>query len=242
MVTDCSNCPLRRLDIHSDLGKDELAFMRRFKHGELKVDPGTPLLMEGSNSPQLFTTLKGMGVRYKLLPDGKRQIVNFVLPGDFIGLQAGVMGEMKHSVEATTPMVLCVFDRSELWTLFKQQPDRAFDLTWAAAMEEHFLGEALTSIGQMSAIQRISWGLMRFFQRCVDLELVDNESCPFPFKQQDLADALGLSLVHTNKTLMKLRDRQLLSLQDGKLRLLDAEGLQELAFLDLQRPSKRPLI
>lgn len=242
MVVDCSNCPLRKLEIHEDLSADGVAFMRRFKTGELKVDAGTTLLMEGSNSPQLFTVLKGMGLRYKLLPNGERQVVNFVLPGDFLGLQAGVMGEMKHSVEVTTPMVLCVFNRSELWNLFKTEPERAFDLTWSASVEEHFLGEALTSVGQMSALQRIGWGLLRFMLRCEALDLAEGGRCPFPYRQQDLADALGLSLVHANKTLMKLRDKQILSVQDGTLRIMDMERLREMSVLDVEAPVKRPLI
>ena len=242
MVTQCANCPLRKLDIFEDLTPDEVSFMQRFKHGELKIDAGTPVLMEGSNSPQLFTALKGMGTRYKILPNGRRQVVNFVLPGDFIGLQAGVMGEMKHSVEATTPMVLCVFDRKELFNLYKSQPSRAFDLTWAAAVEEHFLGEALTSVGQMDGMQRMCWGLLRFFKRCEALGLVDRDRCPFPYRQQDLADALGLSLVHTNKTLMKLRDRQILSIQNGLLAMMNLDRIAEMTPLQPDIAEKRPLI
>lgn len=242
MITDCMACPLRQRSVYDKLNKDDLSFMRKFKVGELKVDAGTTLLMEGSNSPQLYTALRGMGLRYKLLPNGNRQVVNFVLPGDFIGLQAGVMGEMQHSVEATSAMTLCVFDRAELWTMFRQQPTLAYDLTWLAAIEEHFLGEALTSIGQMSAIQRMCWGLLRFFTRCEQLGLVRDDGCDFPFKQQDLADTLGLSLVHTNKTLMKLRDRQILSLQAGTLRILDPEQIDDLTGLSLDPLKKRPLI
>jgi len=242
MVTDCAACPLRQKQCFDPLEKDELAFMRKFKVGELKVDAGTTLLMEGSNSPQLFTALRGMGLRYKLLPDGSRQVVNFVLPGDFIGLQAGVMGEMQHSVEATSPMTLCVFDRTDLWTMFRHQPTLAYDLTRVAAMEEYFLGEALASIGQMSAMGRMCWGLLRFFTRCQHLDLVQNDTCAFPFRQQDLADALGLSLVHTNKTLMKLRNLQMLSLQNGELRILDAEKIAEITGMHLDIVKKRPLI
>lgn len=242
MVTDCANCPLRKLDSFENIGGDELAFMQKFKVGEMKVDKGTPLLMEGSNSPQLFTALRGMGLRYKVLPNGRRQVVNFVLPGDFIGLQAGVMGEMKHSVEATTAMTLCVFDRNELWTLFRQQPERGYDLTWIASVEEHFLGEALTSIGQMSAEQRICWGLLRFFDRCEALGLTQRNGCPFPYRQQDLADALGLSLVHTNKTLTKLRDRQVMSWREGRLQVLDRDACAEISMLEAARPGVRRLI
>lgn len=243
MVTDCANCPLRKKDAFASISSDELAFMQRFKAGELQIDARTPILLEGSNSPQLFTVLRGMGLRYKILPNGRRQVVNFVLPGDFIGLQAGVMGEMKHSVDAATPMLLCVFDRSGLWTLFEHHPQRAYDLTWLAANETHFLGEALAAVGQMSAEQRICWGLTRFFTRCERVGIVDRDECPFPFRQQDLADAVGLSLVHTNKTLTDLRERQILSWRDGRLRLLDRDAASEIGMLgeeEARRP--RPLI
>lgn len=242
MVTDCKDCPLRKLQVFDELTGDELRFMQRFKAGELKIEKGTPLLMEGSSSPQLFTALKGLGLRYKLLPDGSRQVVNFVLPGDFVGLQAGVMGEMTHSVEATTSMVLCVFDRSELWSLFRSQPQRAYDLTWLAALEEHFLGEALASIGQLSAEERICWGLYRFYRRCEGLGLAEGGRCPFPYKQQDLADAVGLSLVHTNKTLMRLRKRRVLAWQNGHLQILDREKIEDMVMFSPPGRRIRPLI
>lgn len=242
MTTDCAKCPLRKLERFDTLKGDELAFMQRFKSGELSIDKGTPILMQGSNSPQLYTVLRGMGIRYLVLPNGRRQVINFVMPGDFIGLQAGIMGEMKHSVDATTSMVLCVFDRSDLWTLFKNQPERAFDLTWLASIQEHFLGDALASVGQMSAVQRMCWGLLRFHQRCADVGLNDGHICPMPFTQQDLADALGLSLVHTNKTLARLRDEQVISWRDGQLHIVSHEAAASHAILDLEPNDARPLI
>jgi len=211
LATECQDCPLRRKPIFEDMSAEDLRFMQRFKVGEMVVDPGTPILMEGSNSPQLYTALRGMGLRYKLLPNGRRHVVSMVFPGDFVGLQAGVMGEMGHSVEATTHMALCVFDRSELWSFFKDRPERAYALTWLAAVEEHFLGESLSTLGQRTAKQSIAWALTRIFIRGTALGLVRDNAMPLPFKQQDLADALGLSLVHTNKTLKALKDQQLVN-------------------------------
>lgn len=216
--------------------------MERFKVGELTVDAGTLVLMEGSNSPQLFTALRGMGLRYKLLPNGRRQVINMIYPGDFIGLQAGLLGEMQHSVEATTRMTLCVFDRNELWNFFRQNPERAYDVTWLAAVEEHFLGSALTTLGQRDARQRIAWALVQVFLRAESLGLADGHCVPFPFRQQDLADALGLSLVHTNKTLARFRDMQIASWSEGALHVNDLETLAEIAMTNIEKPQPRPLM
>ncbi len=224
--------------------------MGRFKVGELAVAPGTTILMEGSNSPQLYTVLAGQGVRYKTLADGRRQVINFLFPGDFTGLQAGLMGEMKHSVEAATAMTLCVFERSQLWTLFRSSPARGYDLTWIAAVEEHFLGETIAALGQRDAGARIAWALLRIWQRLRAVGLGDGGdrdgggggAVPLPFRQQDLADALGLSLVHTNKTLARLRARGLAEWSDGRLRLPDPPALARVADMDLDRLDRRPLM
>ncbi len=242
MATKCENCPVRRLDAFEDLSAEDVRFMQRFKVGELVVDPGTPILMEGSNSPQLFTALHGMGLRYKLLPNGKRQVVSLIFPGEFLGLQAAIMGEMGHSVEATTKMTLCVFDRSAMWSFFKERPERAFSLTWLAAVEEHFMGDALATVGQRTAIQAVAWALARVFIRGTSLKMVDNGVMKFPFKQQDLADALGLSLVHTNKTLAALKSKQLANWTEGTLRISNIEALAEIALMDDLEPTKRPIM
>lgn len=238
----CKNCPLRKRTMFTPFTDDELVFMQTFKTGELHVDPGTTILLEGSNSPQLFTVLDGMGTRYKTLENGRRQVINFLFPGDFTGLQAGIMGEMKHSVEATTHMTLCVFRRNDLWQLFRQHPERAYDLTWIAAVEEHFLGETIASLGQRDAAQRIAWALIRIYERLKAVGLEEGESVPLPFRQQDLADALGLSLVHTNKTLKSLRSRGLAAWNDGQLALRKIGALAELAMVDLEHPERRPLM
>ncbi|MEQ8896810.1 MAG: Crp/Fnr family transcriptional regulator [Roseovarius sp.] len=243
MVTNCRNCWLRNRPVFLPMSEAELDFMKDFKTGELKVDPGTTLMLEGSNSPQLYTVLDGMGLRYKTLEDGERQVVSFVMPGDFIGLQAGVMDEMQHSVESTTSMMLCVFDRRSLWRLFQDHPERAYDLTWIAALEEHFLGEQLAVVGQMPAEQRLATGLLRLYDRSVALGMSKGPWMKLPYTQKDLADALGLSVVHTNKTLKALRDRGIVNWKNGDMEIRDYEGLADLAHRDPDADVKRrPLI
>src|ERR1700749_3764991 len=93
----CERCPLRSMPALRDFTAAELDFIATFKSGELNVEPGTTILQQGANSAHVFTLLSGWGFRYKMLEAGRRQILNFVLPGDFIGLQAGVLNEMQHS-------------------------------------------------------------------------------------------------------------------------------------------------
>ncbi len=240
--TTCNNCPLRTKPIFKSFTKQTLEFMSRFKVGEMTVEAGTPLLSEGSSTPQLYTALSGMGLRYKTLTTGERQVISFVMPGDLIGLQSAVMGEMQHSVEATTDMVLCVFNRSALWDLFRNEPQRAFDLTWAAAIEEHFLGETVAALGQRTGPERLAWALVRLYRHLKALGLGKGQTVPLPFRQQDLADALGLSLVHTNKTLGGFRQKGLAEWKNGMLTVLALRKLAELAVVDLEAEPIRPLI
>lgn len=242
MPVSCKYCPLRKCEYFIPMTDEELAFMTSFKTGELVVEPGTTLLLEGSNSPQLFTVLSGMGVRYKTLPDGGRQVINFLFPGDLTGMQAAIMGEMKHSVEATTNMVLCVFNRADIWNMFKAHPERAYDLTWIAAVEEHFLGETIATLGQRDASQRIAWAYLRIHRRLRVVGLGDEGHVPLAFRQQDLADALGLSLVHTNKTIARLRDMGLANWSDGQLSIPDRARLAAFAGVEPEPLDRRPLM
>lgn len=224
------------------MSDDQVDDMQRFKIGELTVDAGATILLEGSNSPQLFTALHGMGLRYRHLKNGERQVLNFVYPGDFLGMQAGLMGEMGHSVMATTKMTLCVFDRANLWPFIKSEPERGFELAWLAAVEEHFMSASLTTVGQRTAIQALAWTFVRLYLRAKASGIADNNSMRFPFKQIDLADALGLSLVHTNKTIGVLKSRQLIGWTDNKVTLPDLQALADVGLTDLNGPEIRPIM
>ena len=242
MVTRCEVCPIRKRQLFTAMSDEDLRQTQKFKVGEMTVEPGTPILTEGSHSAQLFTVLSGMGLRYKTLENGRRQVLNFVFPGDFIGLQAAVMGEMSHHVEARSAMNLCVFDRGALWNLYRDSPSRSYDLTWLAATDEHFLGEAIATVGQRTAEEAVSWALVRIWQRGEALELTRDRTMALPFRQQDLADALGLSLVHTNKTLARLRARQIATWRDGLLTVNDLNQLADIAMVSLDGAPVRPLL
>lgn len=241
MIADCESCPLRNCEAFVPLTAAELEFQKSFKKSERIVAAGQTILMQGENSPHLYTVLKGQGLRYVTLPDGRRQVVNLLFPGDFLGLQAGLMSEMRHSIDATTDMVLCVFDRADLFRLFNDHPQRAYDLTWLAAIGEHFLGEALAVLGQRDALSRMAWAFARCLQHGQALGLATGWEMPFPYTQRDLADTLGLSLVHTNKTLARLKLLGIAEWSGQRLRVLNPRLLFELAQMPFDQHEKRPL-
>ncbi|TPP06620.1 Crp/Fnr family transcriptional regulator [Rhizobium glycinendophyticum] len=225
----CYECPLRSIGQFRPFTNEELDFVAQFKRGELQADPGTTVLVEGARSAHLYTVLSGWGFRYKILEDGRRQILNYVVPGDMVGLQGAVMDEMQHSVEALTPMTLCVFERSRLFSLFERHAGLGFDLTWLAAREEVILDEHLLSIGRRSALERASYLLAFLFDRGTLAGLLDDNRRHIPVTQMHFADTLGLSIVHTNKTLKKLADRELIRWRDRGCEVMDPEGLRAIA-------------
>lgn len=238
----CSECPIRGVPGFRAFEAEEVEFVSRFKRGELRVDKGSTMLVEGSHSPHLFTVLSGWGFRYKLLHDGRRQILNYAMPGDLLGLQSGLIGEMQHSVEALTPMLLCVFERGKLSDLYRKQPGLAFDVTWIAAREEQMLDENLLSIGRRTAIERAAYLISFLHARARSVSVAPPKKVTLPIRQQHVADTLGLSLVHTNKTLRKLHKAKLAEWREGGCEVLDADELARIARWEGLPKGKRPFI
>lgn len=238
----CEHCPLRQLGAFREFTREELSFVSRFKIAEMPAEPGMAIMVEGERNPSLYTVLSGWGFRYKILEDGRRQILNYVLPGDMIGLQGNVMEEMQHSVEALTRMTLCTFEREKFPTLFRNHPSLAFDITWMAAREESMLDEHLLSIGRRSAQERAAYLLAFLDARAQATSAKASRHRPLPLTQQHVADTLGLSLVHTNKTLRKLVERGLVRWLDRGCEVIDREGLYNLAGWRPPAESARPFI
>ncbi len=238
----CEKCPLRPLEIFRSFEKTELEFISKFKKGELAVEKGSTVLVEGSHNDHLYTVLSGWGFRYKLMSDGRRQILNFLMPGDMIGLQGSLLGEMQHSVDALSPMLLCVFERENLLGLYRNHPGLAFDITWIASREERMLDENILSLGRRTAIERAAYLLAFIYSRAKSVGLISSKSTEVAISQQHIADTLGLSLVHTNKTIRKLIDRKLISWRDRGCEVEDLDGLMRLARWEGLQETKRPLL
>lgn len=230
----CKDCRLRALDAFKPVSPQELEFIQDFRSGSGFAAAGSSIISEQNPNGKLFTLYAGWAFRYKTLSDGRRQILNFLLPGDFIGLQQEFADGASHGVEALTDANLCVFPREGLWDLFRQFPSLGYDVTWLAAREEGMVDENLLTTGRRNATERVAMLLIHLYRRVERLGLATEDSIEFPITQQHIADALGLSLVHTNKTLRRLATLGLHELRDGRLRLLNPRALHRIAdYYDL---------
>ena len=226
----CAECRLRQVSGVLPVTEDELASIQDFRSGTRSVRAGRTVIAELSDPRNLYTLYAGWAFRFKTLQDGRRQILNFLLPGDFIGLQAEFADAATHGVEALTDVQLCVFPQTGLWNLFHAHPKLGYDITWLCASEEQLVDENLVNVGQRSATERIATLLVHLARRAERVGLTERDgSFAFPLTQQHIADALGLSLVHTNKTLRKLARLGLHELRDGRLRIVKADALAQLA-------------
>lgn len=239
---DCQACPLRELPAFTRHTAEEVAFIKSLRKREVALPAGAQIISEISQDSDLYTLLDGWAFRYRTLRDGRRQILNFLLPGDLIGLQEQFMGESPHGVEALTEVRLCAFRRDGLWDLYRQHPSIAYDITWLAAHEEQLVDENLLSVGRRTAAERVAMLLIHLFKRAESLGFKREGSVPFPVTQQHIADALGMSLVHTNKTLRRLAGLGLHLLQSNRLTLTNPKALQRLAEYYAVPMQPRPLL
>ena len=240
----CHQCPLRALPLFIAHSDEELALVQSLKRRELRLAGGATLIHEGQTDALLYTLLEGWAFRFKTLSDGRRQILSFLLAGDFIGVQQKMGDAAAHGVDTLTDARFCVFQRDALWELHRQQPAMGFNITWLTAHEESLVDDTLLSVGRRSAEERIATLLILLFKRAAALQPDRGAAgVAFPLTQQHIADGLGLSLVHTNKTLRRLERRGLHRIADGRLQLRDAKALARLADLYGDgRPPPRPLI
>ncbi|MGB8275759.1 MAG: Crp/Fnr family transcriptional regulator [Alphaproteobacteria bacterium] len=207
------------------------------------LPPRTAIYSEGERCDELYTVYSGWVQRYKMLRDGRRQILDFQLSGDFLGLQQDLTHHMDHSAETVTEVSLCVFPRSQLLELFKARPEIAWRLIWLAASEEAVLFEHLTDLGRRNATERIAHLLLEMFHKLRWRgEVNDDNSCTLPLTQQHIADALGLSTPHLNRTLRVMREKGLVTFSEHKLAIHDLDRLAKLCDYQNTYIVPRPMI
>ena len=238
----CDACGLRNSKAFLPVEPKVLQFIEGLREESVKASAGATLVHEGQANTRLFTLYAGMAFRYRTMSDGRRQILNFLLPGDLLGLQQEFGESSAHGIEALTDCVLCVFQNDALWPIFREHPRLGYDITWLSAHEESHVDENLLTAGRRNATERVAMLLMHLYRRLDRLGLAREGTVAYPLTQQHIADALGLSLVHTNKTLRRLALLGLHELKDGRLRLLNTRALARIAEYYDTPPRLMPLL
>ena len=239
----CLECPLRSCPGLIDPGDDRLKRVEEFKLGEIRLDRGGQALIQGAKSAHIYTVLDGVLIRYRLMDDGRRQIINFLFPGDLLGLQAALDEPMSHGVEAITPARLCTFPRAAFREFIGQFENLAYDLVWLAAKEEAALEEHLVALGQRNARERIAYLALFLIERaeatCISSA---KHAIALNVTQSQIADMLGLSLVHTNRSLQTLRKEGLVVWSLNTIEIPDMEAVRQFVQLDRNSLTDRPFI
>mgnify|MGYP001809727249 CR=1 FL=1 len=238
----CRACPLRRQPAFKTGTPEQIDFIQTMKMGEAVFESGEPVIAEGAVEAPLYTLLSGWAFRYLTLQDGRRQILNFLLPGDLIGVQANFLGAATHGVESMGSTVFCRLNRGRMWDLYREHPELGFDVTWLTAHEEGLVDETLLSVGRRTAMERIATLLLYLYKRAAVIGMAADGVLETPVRQTHLADALGLSRPHVNETLGRLEKKGLFRFRRGRLEILNPRALEQLADYYDQPLAPRPLL
>lgn len=229
----CLTCPVRERALFNGVGDEQLEWTERYRTGQLEVRAKQNIYLEGEPSTHAYTLFDGWASIYKTLPNGKRQILRFALPGDFLGFQPQLEGPMRYGVIAITRVVLCAFPRSSLTSMFKAHEDLALQMALLNARYMELCQHHLIGTGRQNAMERISFLLLELFYRSRLQAGEEGESVPFPICQEEIADAVGLTTVHVNRTLKEMRAEGLVECAARRLVIKDEARLSEIANFDM---------
>jgi CRP-like cAMP-binding protein len=222
----------RKLSAFVALSDTDLATLARFDRRSRSFLPGHEMMHEGQLNASAFILAEGWACSYKLLPDGGRQIVDFQIPGDFLGLRSILFRTADHNIEALTRIEASEVLTSDLLAAFSGAPRLAIGILWAASRDEAMVVEHLVNLGRRSAEERTAHFLLELAARLALVGMGDRTGYDCPLTQYHLADALGLSAVHVNRVLRHLREEGLVTFQKGRVAFEDFSRLTELADFD----------
>ena len=193
---------------------------------------GSLIIGEGEVPRSVFVLTEGLACRYRDMPDGRRQIMTFLLPGDLCDMHVFLVKAMDHSIAAISPVRLAAVSRDTVLDLLFNRPRIAAALWWSSLQEEAILRERIVALGRRNAHGRIAYLLCEILWRCQAVGLELDQVVSLPLSQIDLADTLGLTPVHVNRVLKQLRHGGLIALSNRVLTILDLPGLQDMAGFD----------
>ena len=233
VVPMIQNSPLaRKLGAFVALSDDDMATLDRLHQRRRSFVAGVELVHQGQADQAAYILARGWACSYKLLPNGSRQIVDFQIPGDFLGLRSVLFRTADHNIEPVTAVEASEVIVTDLLDAFANTPRLATAVLWAASRDEAMVVEHLVGIGRRNALERTAHYLLELGARLMLVGLGTKDGYDCPLSQYMLADALGLSAVHVNRVLRQLREMDLLTFQKGQVTFDDFDGLVDLADFD----------
>ena len=193
---------------------------------QVTLPPNREIVSAGEVGAGLFIVSDGWAFRYCRIGTGYRQIVDFMLPGEIIGLQAALLGMFEHSVRSLTSVKLTRLEPRLVGTAFETTPELALRFARHLGAEARRVEALMTAMGCRDALGRLAFLAQSLYRRQAD---ADPQNCPFPLRRQHLADALGLTGAHVNRTLNRLRRENIATIERGRLAIHDLGRLEELA-------------
>jgi CRP-like cAMP-binding protein len=225
---------VRRLKSFALLAESELELIRRVGERRVRHAPGEQLLVEGLGGQHPHLVVSGWASRQRLLPDGRRQIFSLALPGDGVGF-----GDRPALASVVALTALETIDGAPLQDAIRRgmAPGLAAALKAADLFEDSLLLDHAMRLGRLTAFERTAHFLLELQHRLETAGLGDHQRFPLPLTQEILADALGLSVVHVNRTLQQLRRAGYIELRSGVAILLQADAMAKLCDYRAPTPS-----
>lgn len=228
-----ANPLIRKLEQFTRLSaEDKRALERAAACKVRRIGTREDIIHEGDAPREVNVILEGWACRYKTLEDGRRQIMAYFVPGDLCDLNIFILRQMDHSIGTLSPVTLAEIPRDAVEHLLDSHSRISRALWWATLVNEAIEREWVVNLGQRTAFERLGHLLCELFVRLRAVDLTRGNSCDFPVTQAELADTLGLSTVHVNRTLQELRAAGLIVLQGRTLTIPDLGALQEASLFN----------
>lgn len=220
---------LRKLTRLAPLSPAEATALAAMQAAPRAVPRNREIINAGRKYDGVFVLLDGLAMRYRVLHDGRRQVLNIVLPGDIIGFPACFFEAALYTVTALSEAIVTPIAFSRLLGLFRHQPRLAAMLFCAFSCEAAMYAEHLIDVGRRSARERVAHFLLELLVRLQAIDRADERSYRMPLTQELIGDALGLSVPHVNRTLAQLRREGLVGIEGQQVVIKDIEALAAVA-------------
>jgi CRP-like cAMP-binding protein len=208
---------IQKLALSIDLTPAEQAFLEDLPERSGSVQSRTELITSGEPITEVVVLQHGWAIRHRSLSDGRRQILNFSLPGDLTGMEGNLLHAADYSLTTLTRSEVAWFPVARVIDLFERFPRVAAALSWASFREQSIFLERLVSLGRRSARERLAHLLCELWVRLTATGHGEGPSFAMPVTQEELADTLGLSAVHIYRTLRSLRQAGLVRIEGQRV-------------------------